>query len=214
MSSGISNITVKDKHYFISWSLADEKKLEQYTKRITSLSPTDPEYTKLADAMIELVQKRHDDHKNYDAELGHDWLKVSPINEPHFENDMCTFNGIRKLLQIYMGTASGTFKYMARGTAAGTPLPYLTSLQTETGSRQDCSTTGFHEIKGSSIRAFSTYASTLATATHHQIGLFDATSAGNMLAIHDFGGIGQLHTVNTDSFSLGMIIDFLPVGDL
>ena len=47
----------------------------------------------------------------------------------------------------------------------------------------------------------------------HQIGLFDATSAGNMLAIHDFGGIGQLHTVNTDSFSLGMIIDFLPVGD-
>ena len=214
MPSGLSNITVKDKHYFISWSLADEQKLKQYTKRITSLNPIDPEYTKLADAMIELVQKRHDDHKNYEAELGHDWLKVSPINEPHFENDMCTFNGIRKLLQIYMGTASGTFKYMARGTAAGTPLPYLTALGTETGSRQDCSTTGFHEIKGSSIRAFSTYASTLATATHHQIGLFDATSAGNMLAIHDFGGIGQVHTVNSDSFSLGMIIDFLPVGDL
>ena len=210
----ISNIGVKDKHYFISWSLTDEQKLKQYTKRITSFSPTDPEYSKLADAMIELVQKRHDDHKNYDAELGHDWLKVSPINEPHFEEDMCTFNGVRKLLQIYIGTASGTFKYMARGTAAGTPLPYLTALGTETGARQDCSTTGFHEIKGVSIRAFSTYASTVATATMHQIGLFDATSAGNMLAIHDFGGIGHFHTVNTDSFSLGMIIDFLPVGDL
>jgi hypothetical protein len=127
---------------------------------------------------------------------------------------MCTFNGVRKLLQIYIGTASGTFKYMARGTASGTPVPYLTALGTETGARQDCSTTGFHEVKGVSIRAFSSYASTVATATMHQIGLFDATSAGNMLAIHDFGGIGQLHTVNTDSFSLGMIIDFLPVGDL
>ena len=212
--SGVSNIGIKDKHYFISWSLADEKKLKQYTKRITSIPPTDPEYTKLADAMIELVQKRHDDHKNYDAELGHDWLKVSPINEPHFEEDMCTFNGIRKLLQIYIGTATGTFKYMARGTAAGTPLPYNTTLQTETGSRQDCSTTGFHEVKGVSIRAFSSYVSSLATATMHQIGLFDATSAGNMLAIHDFGGVGQVHTVNTDSFSLGMIIDFQPLGDL
>ena len=210
----ISNISVQDKHYFISWSLADEQKLKQYTKRITSLNPNDSEYSKLADTMIELVQKRHDDHKNYDAELGHDWLKVSPINQPHFENDMCTFNGVRKLLQIYIGTASGTFKYMARGTAAGTPLPYLTALGTETGTRQDCSTTGFHEVKGVSIRAFSTYASTVATATMHQIGLFDATSSGNMLAIHDFGGIGQVHTVNTDSFSLGMIIDFLPVGDL
>ena len=172
----VSNVGVKDKHYFISWSLADEKKIKQYTKRITSLSPTDPEYSKLADAMIELVQKRHDDHKNFNAELGHDWLKVSPLNSPAFEEDMVVFNGLRKLLQIYMGTASGTFKYMARGTAAGTPLPYSTALQTETGTRQDCSTTGFHEIKGVSIRAFSTYASTVATATMHQIGLFDATS--------------------------------------
>jgi hypothetical protein len=210
----ISNVGVTDKHYFISWSLADEKKIKQYTKRITSLSPSDPEYTKLADAMIELVQKRHDDHKNYDAELGHDWLKVSPLNSPAFEADMVVFNGLRKLLQIYMGTASGVFKYMARGTAAATPLPYSTALQTETGTRQDCSTTGFHEIKGVSIRAFSTYVSTLATATMHQTGLFDATSGGNMLAIHDFGGVGQVHTLNTDSFSLGMIIDFQPFGDV
>jgi hypothetical protein len=210
----ISNVAVTDKHYFISWSLADEKKIKQYTKRITCLSPADPEYTKLADAMIELVQKRHDDHKNYDAQLGHDWLKVSPLNSPAFENDMVVFNGLRKLLQIYMGTASGVFKYMARGTAAATPLPYNTALATETGTRQDCSTTGFHEIKGVSIRAFSTYASTLATATMHQIGLFDATSGGNMLAIHDFAGVGQVHTINTDSFSLGMIIDFQPFGDV
>ena len=48
----------------------------------------------------------------------------------------------------------------------------------------------------------------------HQIGLFDATSAGTVLAIHDFGGVGQVHTVNTDSFSLGMVIDFVPFGDL
>jgi hypothetical protein len=210
----VSTNFVKDKHYFLSWSLADEKKIEQYTKRITSLSPTDPEYSRLADVMVELVEKRHNDHKNYDAELGHDWLSVSPINSPCFENDMCQFNGIRKLLQVYRGTASGTFKYMARGTAAATPLPYSTALQTETGSRQDCETTGFHEIKGSSIRAFSSYASTVATATMHQIGLFDATSAGNVLAIHDFGGVGQVHTVNTDSFSLGMIIDFVPFGDV
>lgn len=212
--SGLSNIAVTDKHYFISWSLADEKKVKQYTKRITSIPPTDPEYSKLADAMVELVQKRHDDHKNYDAELGHDWLKVSPLNSPAFEEDMCTFNGVRKLLQIYIGTASGTFKYMARGTAAATPTPYATALATETGSRQDCSTTGFHEVKGVSIRAFSTYLSTIATATYHQIGLFDATSAGNLLAIHDFGGVGQVHTINTDSFSLGMIIDFVPFGDV
>ena len=140
MSSGLSNISVKDKHYFISWSLADEQKLKQYTKRITSLSPTDPEYSKLADAMIELVQKRHDDHKNYDAELGHDWLKVSPINEPHFENDICTFNGVRKLLQIYMGTASGTFKYMARGTAAGTSITLSNSIR----NRNRCKTRLFN----------------------------------------------------------------------
>jgi hypothetical protein len=210
----VSTNLVKDRHYFLSWSLSDEKKIEQYTKRITSLSPTDPEYSRLADLMVELVEKRDNDHKNYDAELGHDWLKVSPINSPCFEGDMCQFNGVRKLLQVYRGTASGTFKYMARGTAAATPLPYSTALQTETGSRQDCETTGFHEIKGVSIRAFSSYASTTATATMHQIGLFDATSAGNVLAIHDFGGVGQLHTVNVDSFSLGMIIDFVPFGDL
>ena len=103
----VSNVGVKDKHYFISWSLADEKKLKQYTKRITSLSTNDPEYSKLADAMIELVEKRHNDHKNYDAELGHDWLKVSPLNSPAFEEDMVVFNGLRKLLQIYIGTAPG-----------------------------------------------------------------------------------------------------------
>jgi hypothetical protein len=210
----VSTNLVKDRHYFLSWSLADEKKVQQYTKRITSLSPTDPEYGRLADLMVELVDKRHNDHRNYDAELGHDWLKVSPVNSPAFEEDMCQFNGVRKLLQVYRGTASGTFKYMARGTAAATPLPYSTALQTETGSRQDCETTGFHEIKGVSIRAFSSYASTTATATMHQIGLFDATSAGNVLAIHDFGGVGQVHTVNVDSFSLGMIIDFVPFGDL
>ena len=212
--SGISNISIKDKHFFLSWSLADEKKLNQYTKRITSLPPTDPEYSKLADAMINLVEKRHNDHKNYDAELGHDWLKVSPLNSPSFEPDMCTFQGINKLLKIYAGLTTGTFHYIGRGTSAATPLPYATALAAETGSRQDAATTGFHEIKGVSIRAFSTYASTVATATMHQIGLFDATSAGMMLAIHDFGGVGQVHTVNTDSFSLGMIIDFVPFGDV
>lgn len=210
----VSTNFVKDKHYFISWSLADEKKIQQYTKRITSLSPTDPEYSRLADVMVELVEKRHNDHHNYNAELGHDWLKVSPINSPTFEEDMCTFQGIRKLLQIYRGTATGRFAYMARGTAAATPTPYATALQAETGSRQNSETTGFHEIKGVSIRAFTSYASTLGTATMHQIGLFDASAAGTMLAIHDFGGVGQLHTLNQDSFSLGMIIDFVPFGDL
>lgn len=214
MPAGISTNLVKDRHYFLSWSLADEKKIEQYTKRISSLSPTDPEYSRLADLMVTLVDKRHNDHKNYDAELDHDWLKVSPLNSPSFEEDMCTFQGLNKLLRIYMGAASGVFKYFGRGTSASTPFPYSTALASETGSRQDASTTGFHDIKGVSIRAFSSYASTVATATMHQIALFDATSAGTMLAIHDFGGVGQVHTVNSDSFSLGMVIDFVPFGDL
>jgi hypothetical protein len=212
--AAISNIGITDKHYFISWSLADEQKLKQYTKRITSLPPTDPEYSKLADAMIELVDKRHNDHRNYDAELGHDWLKVSPINSPHFEEDMCTFQGINKVLRIYFGSATGTFRFLGRGTTASTPLPYSTGLASETGSRLDSATAGFHEIKGVSIRTFATYASSLATATMHQIGLFDASAAGTMLAIHDFAGVGQTHTLNQDSFSSGMIIDFNPFGDV
>lgn len=194
------------------WSLADEKKLNEYTKRITSLNQDDPEYHRLADCIIEFVKKRDNDHR-IDCELGHDWLKVSPINSPLLESDMCTFQGINKLLKIYIASASGVFKWMARGSAAASAHPWRTALQTETGSRQDCTTTGFQEVKGISLRYFSTYASSLTSVTHHQMGLFDASTSGMMLAIHDFGGVGQVHTLNTDSFSLGIIIDFNVAGD-
>jgi hypothetical protein len=210
----ISNNLVNDRHFYLMWSLADEKKLEQYTKRITSLDPASPEYSHLADCIIDFVKKRDHDHRFVDCELGHDWLKVSPINSPLLEGDMCTFQGINKLLKIYIATASGVFKWMARGTAAAAAHPWRTALQTETGSRQDCTTTGFQEVKGVSLRYFSTYASTVASATHHQMGLFDASTSGMMLALHDFGGIGQAHTLNTDSFSLGIIIDFNVAGDV
>lgn len=213
ISNRVSGVGVKDKHFYLMWSLSDEKKIEQYTKRITSLNPEDPLYTQLADCIIEFVKKRDNDHKTVDCELGHDWLKVSPINSPLLEPDMCTFQGINKLLKIYMGTASGVFKWMARSTGAATAHPFRTALQTETGSRQDCSTTGFHEIKGISIRAFSSYASSVGSATHQQMGLFDASTSGMLFALHNFGGVGQVHTLNTDSFSMGIMIDFNVAGD-
>jgi hypothetical protein len=208
---------ILDRHFVIGWSLADTEKVNRYTAMLTSLygkPEHEATYSKLADCMIDLVERRHNDHHNAVAELGHDWLTVEPINTPAMEPDMVTFQGLNKLLKIYIATASGIFKYIGRGTAAATPTPYTTALQTETGTRQDATTTGFHEVKGSSIRMFSSFASTTATATMQQVAVFDATTTGIMLAIHDFGGAGFTHTVNVDSFSIGMVLDFIPFGDV
>jgi hypothetical protein len=208
---------VVDNHFVLGWSLADAPKVECYTKMLRSLygkPEHEARYSELADAIINMVQKRHDDHHNATAQLGHDWLTVEPINEVSMEPDMVTFQGLNKLLKIYIATASGVFKYTAYGTAAATPTPYSTALATETGTRADSTTAGFHEVKGSSIRIFSSYASTIATATIQQVGIFDATTSGIMLAIHDFGGVGFVHTVNSNAFSVGMVLDFLPFGDV
>lgn len=208
---------ITDKHFVVGWSLADTPKVQRYTDRLRFLYDKpehEAEYSRLADAMIDLVQKRDNDHHNAIAELGHDWLKVEPINSPTMEPDMVTFQGLNKLLKIYIATASGVFKYVGRGTVTSTPTPYSTALATETGTRQDASTTGFFEVKGSSIRLFSSYAGATATATMQQVAVFDATTTGMMLAIHDFGGSGFTHTLNTDSFSIGMVLDFLPFGDV
>lgn len=216
-SIGISKSYLKDRHFVLGWSLQDEKKVQRYTAALRSMYGK-PEfsdsYSKLADCMIELVDKKHNDHHNVTAELGHDWLKVEPINQPSFEEDIVTFQGLNKLLKIYIATASGVFKWVGRGTVAATPTPYTTALNTETGTRQDASTTGIHEVKGASLRILSTYASTTATFTLQQIGVFDASTTGILLAIHDFGGTGFVHTVNADAFSLGTIIDFIPFGDV
>jgi len=219
--SSSSSIKVIDRHFVIGWSLEDGKKVERYIEMLRSLyGRPEPEcqarYSQLADIMIDLVQKRHDDHHNACAELGHDWLKVEPINSPSMEPDMVTFQGLNKLLKIYIGTATGPFKYTAYGTVAATPTPYATALATEAGIRLDAGGAGFHEVKGSALRIFSGYAATNPTATIQQIGVFDSgtTGAGMMLAIHDFGGTGFVHTVNVNAFSIGMVIDFLPFGDV
>lgn len=234
MPAGYGLANIKDRHYFISFSLADEQKVNQYVKRMATLNwdieaatsmfgAENPvtlglkeTYSNLADSMVTLVQKRHDDHRNYDAELGHDWLKVSPLNNPTFEEDMMTFQGLNKLLRIYAGLTTGTFRFLARGNAASTPHPYSTTLASEPGSpnRLDAATAGFHNIKGVSIQLFAANPSTVPTSTIHQIGLFDASSGGTMLAIHDFGGTGHVHTVNVNSFGLGMVLDFTPFGDV
>lgn len=213
-----SNCHIQDKHFVLGWSLSDEKKIQRYTQMLRSIygrPEFETEYNKLADLIISLVNKRHNDHHNATVELnGHDWLKVEPINQPYFEDDMVTFQGLNKLLKIYIASASGVFKYVGRGTTAATPNPYNTALAAETGTRLDASTAGFHSVSGASLRIFATYASTVATATMQQIGVFDASTSGMMLAIHDFGGNGYTHTVNVDSFSLGTVIDFMPFGDV
>jgi hypothetical protein len=209
---------VKDRHYIVGWSLADTPKIERYTERMRSLygkPECEAEYTRLADLMINLIQKRHDDHHSATAELGHDWLKVEPINNPSFEEDMVTFQGLNKLLKIYIGTASGVFKWTGRSTASATPTPYTTALTTEIGTRQDSTVAGFHNVIGSSIRIFSAYGTSATGGTIYQIGVFDAITTGLMLAIHDFGAAnGYTHVINVDSFSLGMVIDFIPFGDV
>jgi hypothetical protein len=172
------------------------------------------EYSKLADQMLDLINRRGNDHRNATADLAnHDWLRVDPI-DAHIGDDMCTFQGLNKLLKIYLGTASGVFKWVGYGEAPGTPTPYATGLAIEVGTRQDSTTTGFHDIKGSSVRVFSAYASSVATVIMMQVGIFDASTTGNMLALHDFGGVGFTHTQNLDSFSLGMVIDLVPFGDV
>ena len=212
-----NKLSVKDKHFVLGWSLPDTKKVERYTLALRQMYDK-PEfadlYTKLADVMIDLVTKKHNDHHSATAELGHDWLKVEPINQPSFGEDMVTFQGLNKLLKIYIATASGVFKWVGRGTAAGTPTPYSNALVTETGTRLDSTTAGFHEVKGSSLRIFASFATTVATATMQQVGIFDAVTTGMMLAIHDFGGAGYTHTINVDSFSLGSVVDFVPFGDV
>lgn len=211
-----SKISVQDKHFVIGWSPADTAKLEQYTYRLASMygkPEFSQKYTELVDAMINLIESRTNDHHNATADLGHDWLRVDPLDTTVGE-DIVTFNGLNKLLKIYIATATGPFKWVGRGTAASTPTPYSTALAAETGSRQDSTTTGFQDVKGSSLRVFSSYATTIATATMQQIGIFDASTSGIMLAIHDFGASGYSHTINVDSFSLGIIIDLVPFGDV
>lgn len=214
---GPDNISVRDRYFVLGWSLEDTKKIERYTLALRTMYGKPefaPLYTKLSDAMIDLVERKHNDHHSAFAELGHDWLKVEPINQPSFGDDMVTFQGLNKLLKIYLGTASGVFKWVARGTAAGTPTPYSTVLVTELGTRIDASVTGFHEVKGSSLRIFATYATTVTSGTIQQIGIFDAVTTGLMFAIHDFGGNGFPHTANADTFSLGAVVDFIPFGDV
>jgi hypothetical protein len=214
----MTKTNVKDKHFIVGWSLADTPKIERYTEKLRSLygkPEYEAEYTKLADLMINLIQKRHDDHHNATAELGHDWLKVEPINNPNFEEDMVTFQGLNKLLKIYIGTSSGVFKWIGRGTASATPTPYTTAINTEIGTRQDSTVAGFHNVIGTNIRVFASYNTSATTGTIYQIGVFDALSGGLMLAIHDFGASsGYTHTSNVDSFSLGMVLDFVPFGDV
>lgn len=201
----------------MSWSLRDEKKIKLYTAAMAYMHGKpefEDEYNKLADELISLAERRHNDHHNSKARLGHDWLDVEPLESTPMQPDMVTFQGANKLLKIYFGSASGVFKYIGRGTTAATPTPYSTALTSETGTRADASTAGFHSISGVSIRLLASYASSTATATMYQIGAFDASSSGIMLAIHDFGATGLAHTVNSDAFSLGMIIDLAPIGDV
>ena len=212
-----SNIPVRDRYFIVGWSPTDEKKLSQYTKRMASIygDPKQEElYNKLANSMLSLIERRDNDHHNAKAELGHDWLTVDPLDAPLTGEDMITTNGLNKLLRIYIGTTTGVFKWMARGTAASTPTPASTALATETGTRQDTTTTGFHQITGTSYQLSSNYAASLATHTIQQIGTFDASTSGQLFAIHDFGGNGYTHTVNVDAFTLGMVCDFLPFGDV
>lgn len=215
---GNSAISLRDRHFHLSWSLADEKKIRQYTVAMAAMHGKpefEAEYTKMADDMIALAERRHNDHHDSKANLlGHDWLNVEPLESTGMQPDMVTFQGANKLLKIYFGSASGVFKYLGRGTTAATPTPYSTALTTETGSRADASTAGFHSISGVSIRLLASYAASTATSTMYQIGAFDATSSGLMLAIHDFGATGLAHVVNVDAFSLGMIIDLAPIGDV
>jgi hypothetical protein len=212
-----SKVSIQDRHFIVGWSLRDTAKVEEYTKRLVSIhgkAGQQAEYTRLADEMITLIEKQDNDHRNATADLaGHDWLRVQPLLTQVGE-DLCTFQGLNKLLQVYLGTASGVFKWVGRGSASGTPTPYTVALATETGSRQDSTSTGFQDLKGASLRVFSSYASSVASVTMYQIGIFDASANGTMLAIHDFGGIGYSHVQNTDSFSLGLIVDFVPFGDI
>ena len=216
-SNSDTKVSVRDKHFAVSWSVADSLKVEEYTRRLVSMygrAGLEQNYTEMADQMITLLQRRGNDHHNATADLaGHDWLRVDPI-DAHIGDDLCTFQGLNKLLKIYLGTASGVFKWVARSLAAGTPTPYTIALNVETGTRQDATSTGFHDVKGSSIRIFSTYAASTASADMYQLGVFDASSSGTLLAIHDFGGTVLAHVQNTDGFSLGMIIDFAPFGDV
>lgn len=222
--SGHTTIKPDDKHFIAQWSLRDEEKIKKYTARLAALhkqmtiyynlgmnqhgAQIEGEYNTLSEIMIELIEKKNNDHHNAKALLGHDWLDVEPINDPKFEPDVVTWQGLNKLLKIYIATASGVFKWMARGTTATTPTPYSTALAAETGTRLDTTTAGFQKVEGSSLKLFASYASTLATHTIHQIACFDASTTGMMLAIHDFGGLGATHTINVDAFSLGIIIDF------
>src|SRR5215471_4474738 len=125
---------IVDNHFVLGWSLSDEPKIQRYTQMLASLygkPEHEAQYSKLADCIIDMVQRRHNDHVNARAELGHDWLTVEPINPVSMEPDMVTFQGLNKLLKIYIATASGIFKYTGYGTAAATPTPYSTALQTE-----------------------------------------------------------------------------------
>ena len=60
-----NKLSVKDKHFVLGWSLPDTKKVERYTLALRQMYDK-PEfadlYTKLADVMIDLVTKKHNDH--------------------------------------------------------------------------------------------------------------------------------------------------------
>lgn len=171
-------------------------------------------YTEMADQMITLIENYSNDHHNVNVNLAnHDWLKVEPDNL-HLGDDIVTFQGLNKLLKVYLGQATGVFKWVGRSTVGATPTPFSVSLASETGSRQDSTTTGFQDIKGASLRVFSSYATNIASFSLKQIGIFDASAGGNMLAIHDLSPDAFAHVQNVDSFSLGMVIDFLPFGDV
>jgi glycine cleavage system protein P-like pyridoxal-binding family len=128
---------------------------------------------------------------------------------------MVMLAGVNKMLKIYAAITTGVFKYIGHGNSAISPNPYLTTLGgAEDGTRLDCTSAGFQDVKGVSLRLFAAYASTVATTTIRTVGLFDASTTGIMLALHNFGSLAFVHTANSDAFSLGMILDFVPFGDV
>jgi hypothetical protein len=224
-----AGFTIKDHHFMVFWSLTDEKKIEHFTKRMRHLHYTisilnrlkfktlaygfQREYSHLAEQMLDIIQRRHNDHHNAKGDLGHDWLRVEPLESPVIEDDMVTSQGLRKFMRIYNGETTGVFKWVGRGIAASTPHMFTTGLASETGTRLDSTTAGFHRIEGTSYEILANYGSGTSSGTIQQIGIFDALTSGLLFAIHDFGGQGQTHTVNADAFSLGMVAEYIPFGD-
>jgi hypothetical protein len=135
---------------------------------------------------------------------------IEPIGTSKAD-DLVVTAGINQLLDQILGISLVRWQYMGKGTGVTAPAAAQTALVTEVTPRIDMSLFGWRENAGSTLRFAGIGSESVATITINEAGIFTAASAGIMLNRNMFSNSPLTHTINTTTFVIASIIEFVPI---